>query len=144
MKEKIKNYTSSVPVERTVSNIEKFLVSKGAKDIMKQYNESRELDAISFSIERHNKTFAFKLPASVYGVSRVMYGVEYHRLVDTKKAQAQRTAWKCVHDWVELQIAMVQMQQADIVEVFLPYLWMGEKTFYKSLSDNNFGLLAIK
>jgi hypothetical protein len=140
--EKIKNYTSSVPVDRTVNRIESFLVAEGAKDIMKNYNPDKELEGLSFRIERHNKSFSFRLPASVYGVARVLYGIEYHRLNPVKKAQAQRTAWKCVSDWVELQMAMVKMQQADFVEVFLPYLWIGEKTYYKSLLHNNFGNLG--
>lgn len=142
VKEKIKNYTSSIPVERTISKIEGFLVSAGARDILKNYNDQRELEGISFKIFRHNKDFAFRLPASVYGVARVLYGVEYHKLLDNRKQQAMRTAWKIIQDWVELQISMVKLQQADVVEVFLPYMWLGEKTFYKSLSDNNFKMIA--
>ena len=139
--EKIKNYTSSIPVVIIVSRIEKYLISSGAKDILKNYNDAQELEAISFRIFRHNKDFSFKLPANVYGVARVLYGIEYHKLNDNKKQQAQRTAWKCVSDWTELQIAMVKMQQADIVEIFLPYLWIGNKSFFKGLSDTNFRLL---
>lgn len=143
MAEKIKNYTSEVPMERTVARIETFLVSCGARDILKNYSDKQELEGISFKIERHNKVFAFKLPASVYGVARILYKMDYHKLPENKQKQAQRTAWKCVQDWVELQMTMVKLEQADVVEVFLPYMYIKGETLYKQLMNTNFTQLQL-
>jgi hypothetical protein len=59
--------------------------------------------------------------------------------------QASRTAWKIVQDWIEVQMSMIQMKQADTLQVFLPYVYDGKRTFYQVLQQNNFrGLLPEK
>lgn len=65
------------------------------------------------------------------------------RKVDFKE-QASRTAWRLIQDWVEVQLSMVQMKQADFVQVFLPYVWDGKRnqTFYAALKECGYkGLL---
>jgi hypothetical protein len=57
------------------------------------------------------------------------------------RAQAARTAWKLIQDWVELQMALIKMRQAEFLQVFLPYVWNGKKTFYTALKEQNFKLL---
>jgi hypothetical protein len=54
------------------------------------------------------------------------------------KEQAARTAWRLMQDWVEIQLSFVQMEQAELVEVFLPYIWDGQRTFFEKLKGGNF------
>jgi hypothetical protein len=61
--------------------------------------------------------------------------------------QAARTAWKIVQDWIEVQMSMIQMKQADTLEVFMPYIWDGhaQKTIYQIAQERGFaGLLPEK
>lgn len=59
--------------------------------------------------------------------------------------QASRTAWKIVQDWVEVQMSMIQLKQADLIQVFLPYVFDGRRTYYQALKESNFaGLLPEK
>jgi len=37
--------------------------------------------------------------------------------------QAERTAWKIVADWVDAQLAMVELAQVEILQVMLPYVY---------------------
>jgi hypothetical protein len=46
-----------------------------------------------------------------------------------------------VEDWVEVQLSLIRMQQADLLQVFLPYIWDGSRTFYAAIKERNF--LAI-
>ena len=55
--------------------------------------------------------------------------------------QAERTAWKLVQDWVEVQMSMVQLKQADVREVFLAYIWNGRQTFFQNLEQTGFRAL---
>ena len=59
--------------------------------------------------------------------------------------QGRRTAWKTIRDWIEVQMSMIQLQQADFREVFMPYIWNGKRTFFQAIKESNFkGLLPEK
>ena len=53
----IKNYTSSVPVERSVMLIEHQLSRAGAQTISKWYDENKDLAGISFQIVTNQEIF---------------------------------------------------------------------------------------
>ena len=144
----IKNYSSSVPVERTVAKIEAALVSGGAEDIHKTYRAGL-LEGISFQILDPNvgKKLAIRLPANheaVFEVFRSRIKKPRAGTIDHLREQAARTAWKIIQDLVEVQISLIRLGQAEFLQVFLPYVWDGELTFYGALKSGGFKLLAAK
>lgn len=58
-------------------------------------------------------------------------------------AQAERTAWKIVLDWIEIQMAMIDLAQIEIMEVFLPYVYDAQKdmTFFEQIKSNHYKAL---
>jgi len=142
----IKNYTSQVPVARSISYIEAKLVMHGALDIMKRY-EGQELQAISFIISVNGRKVPFKLPARTANVEKVLRGARTRTPESKIKEQAARTAWKLVSDWVDIQMALIELKQVDIMEVFLPYIFYPDKdgglTLYEKLSASQFKVLQI-
>ena len=144
----IKNYTSSVTVERTIAKIEAALVSGGAEDIHKTYR-SGLLEGICFQIfdPTISKKLSIRLPANHEAVFEVLRGrVKKPRAgtIEKLREQASRTAWKIIQDLVEVQISLIQLGQAEFLQVFLPYVWDGERTFYAALKSGGFKLLAAK
>lgn len=142
----IKNYTSGVPVDRTVSKIEAILVNCGASNIVKDYKENK-LDAICFLVIMPNtgERIAVRLPANVDAVCDAMQSqIKRPRkgTLDKLREQAARTAWKLMQDWVEVQMSLIQMHQAEFLQVFLPYVWNGKTTFYNQLKEQGFKLLT--
>jgi hypothetical protein len=141
----IKNYTSGVPVEKTILRIEMALIQGGAIGIMKDYSD-RRIDSISFSIPSLEKRLvSIRLPANVDAVYDVLFAAMKRPRAETLKRlrdQAERTAWKLVQDWVEIQMAMIKMQQVEFIQVFLPYIWDGKQTFYASLKEGGFKQLT--
>jgi hypothetical protein len=142
----IKNYTSGVPVDRTLSRIEAILVRGGATNIAKDYKDG-VLVAVCFSVVNPNggHRMTIRLPANAEGVYEAMK-LKIRRpragTLDKLRDQAGRTAWKLMQDWIEVQMSLIEMHQAEFLQVFLPYVWDGERTFYTALKAGGFKLLG--
>ena len=141
----LKNYTSTTSSDKSISRIEKKLVSIGAKNINKEY-ENEMLTSIKFLIDIKGQTVAFALPARVHVVFDVMWKEVVRPRPDTKKRiqdQAEMTAWKIIADWVDIQASMIYLEQAEILQVFMPYALVGNSntTFYDKIKESGFKAL---
>jgi len=143
----LKNYTSTVPAITSMGRIEKSLVAAGATNISKTY-EDQVCTAITFRmvITGHVPMF-FELPAKVEPCFNVLWAEVKRPKPETKKnirEQAERTAWKIVADWVEIQLSMILLEQAEPLQVFLPYCYdpSTDQTFYEKMKTNNFKQLT--
>lgn len=156
----LKNYTSDVPVSQTIFRIERVLIRCGVSGIAKEYTGTDgKIGAITFTIQpgEGGPRMAVRLPADTARAQEALW-VNYagdDLLPDGKlkwscrkkltkadfKDQAERTAWKIIQDWVEVQMSMIQTRQADFREVFLPYVWDGEQTVYQRIKSSGFRAL---
>ena len=136
----ILNYTTNIKSEKTASEIQQILGKAGAQAAMSEF-EAGEVSAISFRFEMNSQLLSFRLPINKDGVLRALKRDCQPRYVN--KEQASRTAWRIVKDWVEAQMALVEANQADIVEVFLPYLQDDSgTTVYNKLLGSDFKALT--
>lgn len=144
----LKNYTSTVAASRSVSHIEDMLVRHGATDIYKKYTPEKKLEAISFMLCVQGRKVPFKVPARVDNVEKVLRGMVRKPKPGTMQKitqQAERTAWRLVSDWVDVQMSLIELGQVHIMEVFLPYVYdvSKDQTFYEKLVVSNFKALQI-
>lgn len=142
---KIKNYTSTVPASKSMANIEQRLVEIGAKNINKEYI-GQKVSAFFFLVDVNGQSMLFKLPAKSEAIEKVLKA-EVKRPQDNTfkniEAQAERTAWKIISDWVEIQCTMIQLEQAELAQVFLPYSYnpKSNTTFWDEIKNNDFKML---
>lgn len=49
-------------------------------------------------------------------------------------------------DWVHIQISLIELQQVEMMEVFLPYVYDGntDKTLFDKFRDSGYRLLPGK
>jgi hypothetical protein len=140
---KLRNYTSGSPVDRSISFIERRLVEAGATQIAKSYGKGGSLVGVTFSMPGFNgKPAIVQLPANVDQCERAFLAeVKRHRKGTAEKIrlQAERTAWKLLADWVDVQVSMIALQQAEPLEIFLPYLYDSklDQTLYRALKTGN-------
>ncbi len=144
----MKNYTSQVPVSTTVSRIECALAKAGIRNIMKDYGEG-EVTALYFTLPHpavQGASIPVRLPANIAAVMEVLSKGVKRNSADRKKRlweQARRTAWRLMQDWVEVQLSLIELQQVEALQVFLPYIWMGNKTFFERVKGGDFKMLAL-
>lgn len=152
----LKNYTSNVPVSQTIYRIEQVLIKCGVSGITKEYNTTGTIGAITFYIQPDANTpkLTVRLPADVEKAQDALWldyigddlgddgNVKWSSRKKLKRSdfknQAERTAWKIIQDWTEVQMSMIQMKQAEYAEVFLPYIWNGERTIFQRIKETGF------
>lgn len=123
----IKNYTTDVPVNKTVSEIHLMLADHGAKRILFDYGADNKVQAISFTIDTPSGEQAVKLPANVDQVREVLRQQKNNpknrnrTQIDDSQEQAERVAWRIVKDWLAAQLAILETEMVTVQQVFLPY-----------------------
>ena len=143
MKKLIKNYTTDIPVERTIAEIQQLLVHNGARGIALEYDERGSIKDIFFKVIVNQRELPFRLPAKADKVYTALHeGTpdHYHtRYGNQWRAEAERIAWRICKTWLEAQITLINLEQAKIEEVFLPYLILpGDKTLFETMERNQF------
>jgi hypothetical protein len=147
----LKNYTSTIPAITSIGRIQKALVEVGATDISMKYDPQTKLcTAITFRMVLPGEMpMFFQLPAKIDPCFNVLWKEVKRPQPDTKqktREQAERTAWKIVSDWVDIQLSMILLEQAEPLQVFLPYAYnpAKETTFYEQLKGGGFKTLLLE
>lgn len=115
------NYTTTVPVARTIGQVHQLLVNAGASQIMSNYSDSRPT-GIMFTIATANGNRAFSLPVQVESVAAVLQRDRQIQPRFKTPEHAERVAWRILKDWLEAQLALIQTEMVTFEEVMLPYM----------------------
>ena len=141
----ILNYTTTVDSFKTVSEIEYILMKHKAKSIMKNY-EGESITGLSFLIDTGIQQIPVRLPVKVDECLEVLKREKKNSPRSNIKAtreQAERVAWRILKDWVEAQMALLDIEMVRFEEIFLPYIeTKGGKTVYERLEEKQFLLEA--
>nr|DAS92049.1 MAG TPA: hypothetical protein [Caudoviricetes sp.] len=137
----ILNYTTTVDSFKTVSEIEHILVKHNAKSIMKNY-DGESITGLSFLIDTGVQQIPVRLPVKVDECLEVLKKEKKNSPRSNIKAtmeQAERVAWRILKDWVEAQMALLDIQMVRFEEIFLPYIETGNgQTIYERLEEKQF------
>lgn len=137
------NYSTTVDAYKTVAEIEQMLVRHGAKSIMKSY-EGEDVTSLSFLIDTGNGNIPVKLPVRLDDVLQVLTEQKkaYPKAnIKATREQANRVAWRILKDWIEVQMALLDMQMVKFEEIFLSYIETADgKTVYEKLEEKHFFL----
>lgn len=125
----IKNYTTEVSEEKTVGEILGFLAAKGARSARIDYDEQNRPSGIGFVLMYEGVPIPFKLPCNFQGVFKALASGYSNPSARRRfqasaesMAQSRRIAWRIIKDWVAAQMAVIEAEQATLVQVFLPYV----------------------
>jgi hypothetical protein len=121
--------------------IHTLLAANGARGIATEYDANGSVTDVFFKIFINGKELAFRLPAKADQVYDTLFAdkIDQPHYETSRRRKAQNIAWRICKSWLEAQITLINLQQAKIEEVFLPYLVMpGDKTLYEVMKDNQF------
>lgn len=139
----ILNYTTTVDSFKTASEIEYILMKHKAKSIMKNY-DGESIIGLSFLIDTGFQQIPVRLPVKVDECLEVLKREKKNSPRSSIKAtreQAERVAWRILKDWIEAQMALLDIEMVEMQEIFLPYIEIQGQTIYEKLEQKNFLLL---
>lgn len=117
----ILNYTTSIQAGKTVGEIQQMLAKAGAQSVSIEYDAEAMPSALTFTIIFLSKPLPLKVPCNSDGVYKALCKAPGVPKSSKNVAQARRVAWRIIKDWTEAQLAIVESQQAEMAEVFMPY-----------------------
>lgn len=139
------NYTTGIPADKSVAEIQKCLAMHGASSILADYDNEGQVVAISFRIVIDEQPILFRLPSDWRPVLKI---IETNPKVPRRlknKEQALRVSWRIIKDWVEAQMAIVETRMVKVDQVFLPYaVARNGQTLYEAVKASNLLLPAPK
>src|SRR5688572_12357780 len=127
----ILNYTTEIDAWKTVNEIQIMLSKHGATHFSIR-NEGSRPTALSFTIDFKGDPLNFLLPCNFQNVWRCIKDDKKAQKVLTHRGrfneeQAFKVSWRIVKDWVEAQLALVQVEMVKMEEVFIQYLIINER-----------------
>lgn len=145
---KLRNYTTSISVDKTYAEIAGILAEMGAQAVMCEYNGSKVLSAIAFRVDTAFGLMDYRLPAKIDKIHKEIQKSKYSGLRRNRRTeeQAAKIAWRIIKDWIDAQMSLIMADQVEIEQVFLPYMQMGNegKTVYDFAKDGGLTKLEHK
>ena len=133
----ILNYTTTIAAEKSIEEIQKMLVARGAETIVVQYANGRP-GALLFIIPTPYGKVPFRLPANIEAITRVMERQRVRKQVPLD--MAERVAWRIIKDWCKAQMALLETEMVDLEQIFLPYMVSQNKTLYEVMKEHRLQL----
>lgn len=136
------NYTTSVPVNRTVAVLQGLLVEAGARSIATEYSLTGAPTAIAFTADTPLGSRAFVLPVNAKRVQAVLQRERVPPRYSTPE-HAERVAWRILKDWAEAQLAIIRTEMVTLDQVMLPYMKAADgRSVYEMYRDDQLALPA--
>src|SRR5436309_3647886 len=143
----IKNYSADIAINEIFSELQETLGKHGAKQISFDYDDDGRIQSVQFVIKANDRFLPVRLPARVAKAQTVLKrqweaGIISHKRGKEKTygyEQAYRVAWRNILDWVQAQMALLEIGMAKMEEVFLPYMQDRDGvTFFERMEERGF------
>lgn len=124
-------HTTKVEPAKTAGQIMELLCRLGASDIIQRV-EDKEVAGTGFRVEIEGEWVEYRLPIRWQPIfdyyvreheakprKRALKEGEAERAQEAMKAQAKRTAWRIVLEWLKVQLSFVDIGVRNALEVFM-------------------------
>ena len=130
----IKNYTTKVPANKSIQEIQDSLVKHGAAGFLLEYQQGTgRIKALKFILEMEGRKIPFELPVEWQLFQAVLKQQRVGKWND--EDYCYRVAWRVLRDWVMAQMALYETKMVTIPQIFLPYAVSSNgKTIYENVA----------
>jgi len=148
--ERIKNFSTTISVEKTLSEIERMLAKYGATKIMKEFDDEGNVKLLAFMIISSKGELPIKLPIQVHKIMEIFKNQVNEKKLPKKylrnKEQAYKVGWRIIKDWLDAQLSLLAIEMVKIEEIFLPYIYdfNTKKTMFQIIEDKGFQVLQLE
>ena len=133
----LKNYTSQVPADRSIAEIQAALVKHGAIGVSYEFGAGGRIDALYFRLTVHGQPVQFALPVNWKLFQVVLKEQKVRDWQD--EAYCYRVAWRNLRDWVLAQLALYETAMVELPQVFLPFAQnQSGRTLYEAVKGGRF------
>ncbi len=134
------NYTTTIDATKSASECIARLAEHGADAIGITY-ASKKPGGLTFRIQTVHGPRQFSLPVNTEGTYQALQRARREGRIPPRYAgrdQAERVSWRVLKDWLEAQLALIEAGIAEMAEVMLPYLHVGDNglTLYRAFVEN--------
>lgn len=143
------NYTTKVAVAKSIAEIIQMLRAAKADSVMQRFDGSGNVVALEFSVKTQYGQMGFRLPADPLPIMATLKQQankgEIPRRFASDVDQSRRVAWRIVRQWVEAQLAIIELSMVKPEQVFLPYAINPQtgQTVYEMMIESKFERLAL-
>lgn len=141
---KLKNHTTAISHERSISEIQAMLITFGAENVMLSA-ENKEIKEIKFTYRINDRLYPFKLPVNIEKTTDILWKEYSSKSRRGRKSrndfieEARRIAWRIARDWIHSQLSILAIEAVRFEEVFLGYLMMpDDKTLSEKIVHGEF------
>lgn len=140
----IANYSTTVAATVSFGEITGMLVRAKAQAVMSEYNDDGQMTHIAFRLPSPHGVLSYRLPANLDGVLKAMQADKKVPRSACTKAQAERTAWRILKDWLRAQLAIHEAQIAGLDQLLFAHVQTntGETVYERFQSQGKTYLLG--
>lgn len=140
------NYTTKIPADKTLGEVQRMLGKAGASAVALLYDEG-VVAGMTFRINTGAGPRDFRLPVDVDAMAALLAkgrpagGMSL--AVYRSREHAERVAWRVAKDWLAAQITLIDAHLATLEQVMLPYLLVApERTLFEEYRDRGMAITA--
>ena len=133
-------YTTVISVSRSVSEIQETLRVCGARSVTVEHDGLKQPCGISFWVETAHGPISFHMTVDTARIKQLL--TDQWRKGEVPRSaisegQPARVGWRQVKDWLDVQLAMIEIGLVTLDQIFLPYAVNSEgKTVYQLFSED--------
>jgi len=132
----IKNYTTKIPANRSIQEIQYSLVNHGSICFALGYEQGTgRIQSLQFILKIEENQIPFHLPVDWRAFQRILKQDRIKRWDD--EDYCYWVAWRNLRDWVLAQMALYETQMVTLPQIFLPYAADSKgKTAFQYFAEN--------